>query len=87
MTYYKRDSDKTIANYTSFCGTGVKTEGGDIIKSGCFTELDVSGFDVEACFCDADMCNRSNGRVGATFTAVVALFFAGFAFIQLDKSM
>ena len=62
MTYRNRDKEKTVFKTVSFCGQARNTynENNDAIKDGCYTEENnVDGFDVEACFCDSDMCNSA----------------------------
>jgi hypothetical protein len=41
----------------------MKTDSGSAIKDGCYTQENVNGVDVEACFCDPfikDECNSAN---------------------------
>ena len=67
MTYRNRDREKTIVKTVSFCGQGrdAYNDNNAAIKEGCYTEENnADGFDVEACFCDSDMCNA--GPAGPT---------------------
>lgn len=61
VTHFLRDSARTVVNTTSFCGKGIdKTNSGASIKNSCFLEKNKggSGVDMEACFCNNDLCNR-----------------------------
>ena len=56
-----RDKERTVANYSSFCGQGVKvSDGSSSIENSCHIQTNVNGYDIEACFCDKDRCNASN---------------------------
>ena len=59
MTYFIKGTDN-IANATSFCCKGLSENTGQDMNSGCYTEKNVDGYDVEVCFCDKDRCNHSN---------------------------
>ena len=71
MTYRNRDKEKTVFKTVSFCGQARDTyDGNAALKSGCFTQENQDGVDVEACFCDSDMCNGSvvtSNQVSLTF--------------------
>ena len=51
MTYYNRDTERTIYRMVNFCGKMRKTTSGNkLIKDSCYVEENIEGgFDVEAC--------------------------------------
>ena len=72
MTYYRRDKHRTIANYSSFCGQGVKvSDGSAAIQDSCHIQHNVNGYDVEACFCDKDRCNGSTVNSAVNYSLLV----------------
>ncbi len=82
MTYYRIGGSRTVENYTSFCGKGYKDESGEEIKTGCYTQENVDGVDVEVCFCDNDRCNgapTSLVSLGSAVALLVALATAALA--------
>jgi len=72
MTYTLRDGSGTVSYMSSFCGKGVDTtDNGHAIGGVCYSQYNVenSGHDLEACFCDNDLCNSANGRFLQKFIA------------------
>ena len=73
MTYFKRDGEKTVEFYSSFCGKGIMlSKKGAAIQNSCHMQRNLDGYDVEACFCDGDLCNGSDVR--AKFSWAFVLF-------------
>ena len=62
MTYYNRDTERTIYRMVNFCGKMRKTTSSNkLIKDSCYMQENIEGgFDVEACACDYHLCNRSS---------------------------
>ena len=51
MTYYNRDTERTIYRMVNFCGKMRKTTSSNkLIKDSCYVEENIEGgFDLEAC--------------------------------------
>ena len=75
MTYRNRDKERTVFRTVSFCGQARDTyqSGNTALKSGCYTEENQDGMDVEACFCDSDMCNAGRPLVTSNQVFLISL--------------
>ena len=79
MTYYNRDTERTIYRMVNFCGKMRKTTSGNkLIKDSCYMEENIEGgFDVEACACDYNLCNHSSNVFFQSHWLIVVIVLRG----------